>query len=222
VAKLDSDLSEVNRAEHEFRILTAGELPPLDRSDYDALHRDLSAQGFRHLGFLEDLTLSRVYPEERTYVAMYVSADHRVTAATWRLSNGQSLEFETVMLDGRALITSNAQPDKLAPPPGVDKLVLAAGTAPEILLTRHGERLAAFQRRDPEAGILRIDDVNAFLASVKRYSRAAVAHRRSVGLVTLDEMVSLAANDRERRSARVIWKEIQRRWSTDRQRSERR
>lgn len=204
------------RAEHQYRVLTPAERPAPDNTSYEEHDRFLTGNGFRYLGDFEDVTLAAIYPEDRTSVAAYVSADGRLTAGTWRLREVQTIEIASILADGRLLTTSNAESDRLTPPSVVDKIVLPAATPAAGVLERHVERLASLLAREPEAETVVIDDMDDLLEFERRYSRAMVEHRDRVGLITLEEMLRLAGTDRERRTARVMWKQIQRRWSRER------
>lgn len=215
-ATLYAYLRDSYRGEHEFRWVSQEGFPQIDQSGYEACHAFLCAHGFRRLGSLEDLTNSRVYPENRTFANVYASDDRSMTAGTWRLQHWQNLEFGTIVRDGRFLVTSNAAPDKMTPPPTVDKCVLPNETPASEVLSRHRERVAAFEQREPAAEIQPIQTIEDVIAAERRSSQACGEFRRSIGLITLEEMVALAEDPAQRRAARRIWQEVQRLWLQDR------
>lgn len=150
-ARLYTSLREVNRAEHEYRLVPFEEWQAA--SDPDTCRREhdgfLSSHGFSRLCVVENLTLSRVYPEDRTLIHIFATADGRIAAGSWTLRHWRTLSFGTLLRDGRNLETSNAAMNRgrLSPPSTLTN-VMDYSTLPETLLQVHRQCLETLLASD--------------------------------------------------------------------------
>src|SRR5688572_463341 len=73
-AALRARLDAVYGEPHELVQVTPGAFPEADVDFYDRVKRALEAKGYSTLGDVEDLTLSRIYPHNRTFLRLFVDA----------------------------------------------------------------------------------------------------------------------------------------------------
>jgi hypothetical protein len=106
------------------------DFPELDCEFYDRVRSSLEAHGFRFLGDRENITLSRIVPDSRTFIRTTVSADGSIVGGAYHLKvrrvrgipvEKRTIEFETEFSDGTFLSTSNAGAiARNFPVPGID------------------------------------------------------------------------------------------------------
>lgn len=126
------------------------------------------------------------------------------------MSGTQYLEFGSATSDHRYILTSNAQPNLQSWPPSVDNCILTAGTPLDVLLARHRERVSDLEQREPGTVLQTFADMEAVFAAMKRYRQELSVYRKSIGYITLEEMLALARNPAEEQAARRLWAEIRR------------
>ena len=193
--------------EHEFAIVSPADYPAIDGSRYAAVASELAGAGFRRVGTIEDATVSAVYPHNRTYVESHVSADGEISASTYWVAGRQIVDLATVLGDGRVLVTTNADIDKMTPPPSVRRDGMPAATAPAALLARHRERLAALRSPDRPLRIVRSDTLDDVIVQARQVSRLMAEYRQSIGLLTESELMAMIAPGQEATGKRV-WREF--------------
>jgi hypothetical protein len=104
------------------------------------------------------------------------------------------------------VITSNAEMNRLQPPPSTEREVHAQGTSFEVLHGRHLERLAE-RGLDPSRVVAcrSMDDV---LAGSRLYSVQASAHRRAIGYLSRQELLEMGARVQREEVASLVWEEF--------------
>jgi hypothetical protein len=205
-ARLRAELDALYGGAHELRVARASEFPHADLAFYDGSQRTLEALGFRALGDVEDVTMSRVYPELRTFVRVMADDAALVRAGIYHLRpNGglarvlaavgaiprhvRVVELVTEVPRGRFLVTAPTRGlDPLEPAPEVALERLPPGTPITALVLRHRERVAEHLRRHPVAAPVAQAPLDAALASVQRGHEAASAHRQRLGRLSRDEL----------------------------------
>src|SRR5262245_39310124 len=73
-AALRARLDAVYGEPHELVKVQPAAFPEADIEFYDRARRDLEAKGYSWLADVEDLTLSRIYPHNRTFLRVFVDA----------------------------------------------------------------------------------------------------------------------------------------------------
>ena len=200
-AKILRELTTMYRAEHEYRVVSPADFPAVDPTGYARVRESLEASGFRHLGAVENLTVSRVYPAQRTFMECYANATEQLGAYTYRIAQYQVVDIGCFLSDGRYLLTTNAEADKLTPAPSVLKLSMPADTPVEGLLARHASRLAELRAVSP---VTTATDLDEAVAIARRYSGVVGEYRRRVGYITEEELLRLAAKG-QAATARRVW-----------------
>ncbi len=205
-ARLREEIDALFSGEHEYRQVTPGDFPYADVEFYDRVQRELEALGFRRVADLEDLTLSRVYPDRRTFVRVLVDDAALIRAGAFHLRARGGMvglfaaigvvprdlhvvELVTEVPRGRFLITAPTKGlDRLDPPPEVQIDRLAPGTPLAELVAHHRRRIGEHLRRNPVQSPVEVRDHDSVLASVQRGHVAASAHRQKVGRLSKDEL----------------------------------
>jgi hypothetical protein len=208
--KLFREMSEMYQGEHTYRLVSAADYPSMEVAGYRQVGAELTSRGFRHLGSYENVTVSRVHPDHRTFMDGYVRDDGLVDVSTFRLLDMQTVDVGSYLEDGRFLVTTNASADKLTPPPFVMKETFPKNTSVEFLLARHSERMAALSTSEPRARFISVQNFDDALDLSRRCTRLVSQFRQEIGLITEEEMVGLAERRDQEATARLIWREIQR------------
>jgi hypothetical protein len=182
----------------------------VDPTPYEVVRQALEPRGFRSLGAFEDLTLTSVYPHQRTFVAAYVDASGECTALTYSLQGKQVVEFDTTIEGGRTLVTWNAEQDFLTPPPEVEKRTLPGTSTAEQVLAVHTEAVQQLRAREPGVRLVRISTLDDVLEQARRATRIAAEHRRAVGLLTEEEMLRFVGKPAPEKVVLQVWSEFQR------------
>lgn len=204
--RLRDELDALFSGEHEYRDVKPAEFPFADVAYYDRTQATLEAQGFRKLRDIEDLTLSRVYPDARTFIRVMVDDGALIRAGVFHLrSRGglvglfsalgviprhvQVVELVTEVPQGRFLVTTPTRGlDRLDPPPEAQVDRLAPGTSPEELVAHHRRRVQEHLRAHPAHTPVQVDTYEAALASVQRSHVVASRHRQKIGRLSKDEL----------------------------------
>jgi hypothetical protein len=190
--KIHGEMTAMYRSEHSFRIVRETAFPGLDLTGYREAREFLTSRGFVSLGAIENLTVTAVYPENRTFMAAYANAAGDVGAYFYEIRKVRVLDFSTWLEGDRLLLTTSGDADKLTPPPSVNREALPADTSFATLLARHLERLEAL-RATERAAIRSLASMDEVLEACRRHSRLVGEHRRSVGFLTEAEMLRFAA-----------------------------
>lgn len=205
-ARLRDEIDALFGGEHEYRAVEATDFPGADLAFYDRVQRDLESLGFRKLADVEDLTLSRVYPETRTFVRMMVDEAALIRAGAFHLRPRGGLtglfsligivprhirvvELVTEVPRGRFLVTAPTRGlDRLDPPPEAKVERLPPGTSTRALVEHHRRRVADHLRAHGAHSPVTMDGYDAVIASVQRGHVAASNHRQRIGRLSKDEL----------------------------------
>lgn len=205
-ARLRDELDALFSGEHDYREVTPADFPYADVGFYDRVQKDLEALGFHKLGDVEDLTLSRVYPETRTFVRVMVDDAALIRAGAFHLRPRGGLtglfsvlgvlprhvhvvELVTELPRGRFLVTAPTRGlDRLDPPPEAKVDRLAPGTPVKELVEHHRRRIQEHLRAHAAHTPVSMDSLASVLASVQRGHLAASNHRQKIGRLSKDEL----------------------------------
>lgn len=207
-AALRARLDEVYGEPHELARVSAAAFPEADLGFYDAVRAALEARGYRWLADVEDLTLSRVYPSNRTFQRLLVDGGGMIRVAAYHLHPRgvvvtmlqlvqlfpRHLRVVEVVseLPGRFLVTGNTHGiDRLEPPPEADVERLPPRASVEEVVARHEARLNAWARAHPAQAPVAFAGYEDVLASMARAHVATARHRQRVGGLTRDELERL-------------------------------
>lgn len=169
---------------HELVQVSAASFPEADLDFYDRARRDLEAVGFRWLGDLEDLSLTRLSPETRTFMRVFVDSGGMIRGAVYQVRpRGLVVLLQAMMriprelrvielvteVAGKFLSTSNTRNlDRFDAPPEVKCERLPASTPLAQVFARHSQRITEAVRKRPEQVPAHFESLDDVIASIKR------------------------------------------------------
>jgi hypothetical protein len=144
---------------HEYRTCHPSEFPSADVAYYDRVERELGTLGFRKIGDHEDMTVSRVYPQMRTFVRALVSADGTTVASIYHIrmrgwmrvlslfriipTHIRTTDFESELVAGTLVCTANSQGGDLSSDvPGIHRQSLPVHLGPAEVWAQHRRCMA--------------------------------------------------------------------------------
>lgn len=207
-AALRARLDAVYGEPHELVRVEPAAFPEADLEFYDRARKELESRGYRFLADVEDLTLSRIYPQNRTFMRMMVDAGGMIRATAYHLHpRGVVVSLLQLVqlyprhlrvlelvseVQGAFLVTSNTNGvDRLEPPPEakVERLPLQA-TLAEII-ARHEARITELLRTYPGRSPTTFESFDDVTASIARAHVVMARHRQKVGGLSRDELERL-------------------------------
>jgi hypothetical protein len=207
-AALRARLDAVYGEPHDLVRVTPAAFPEADLEFYDRARRELEAKGYTWLADVEDLTLSRIYPGNRTFVRLFVDGGRMIRASAYHLHpRGVVISLLQLVqlfprhlrvvelvteVQGTFLVTSNTHGvDRLEPPPEarVERMPLA--TSIDDIIARHHTRITELLRAHPERAPVHFEGYDDVLASMARAHVAMARHRQKVGGLSRDELERL-------------------------------
>lgn len=173
---------------HELVQVSSTAFPDADLEYYDLARGQLEREGYRWLGDIEDLSLSRLSPETRTFMRVMVDAGGMIRAAVYHVRpRGMIVLLQAALriprelrvvelvteVRGRFLSTSNTQHvEKLDIPPEVLVERLPMSTPIAKLVAQHQQRVAEHLREHPEQLPVVFEGLPEVLSSVARGNEA--------------------------------------------------
>jgi hypothetical protein len=169
---------------HQLVQVSAASFPEADLDFYDRARRELEEAGFRWIADLEDLSLTRMSPETRTFMRVFVDGGGMIRAAVYHVRpRGVVVLLQAVLRIPRELrvielvtevgkhfiSTSNTHNlDRLDAPPEVLSERMPPGTPLAQVVARHGQRIAERVKQQPEKLPVHFESLEDVLASVAR------------------------------------------------------
>lgn len=207
-AALRARLDQVYGEPHELVRVSPGSFPEADIEFYDRAKRELEAKGYTFLADVEDLTLSRIYPNNRTFMRLFIDAGRMVRASVYHLHpRGVVVSLLQLVqlfprhlrvvelvseVKGQFLVTSNTHGvDRLEPPPEAQVERLPLATTLLEVVARHERRITELLREHPERAPVSFESLEEVLASIARAHVAMARHRQKVGGISRDELERL-------------------------------
>ena len=207
-AALRARLDAVYGEPHELVRVKPEDFPEADLDFYDRAKRDLEGRGYTHLADVEDLTLSRIYPENRTFLRVMIDGGRMIRASVYHLHpRGVVVSLLQVVqlfprhlrvveltseVQGVFLVTANTHGiDRLEPPPEAKVERLPLSTPLSEIVSRHETRITELLRVHPERTPVHFESLDDILASTARAHVAMARHRQKVGGLSRDELERL-------------------------------
>lgn len=207
-AALRARLDAVYGEAHEFAPAVPAEFPEADLEFYDRVKKELEARKYRCLGDVEDLTLSRIYPQNRTFIRLFTDAGGMIRVSAYHLHpRGVVISLLQLVqlfprhlrvselvseVQGTFLVTSNTHGvDRLEPPPEAKVERLPLHTPLAELVARHEARITEAVRAHPERAPVTFETQADVLASMARAHVAMARHRQKIGGLSRDELERL-------------------------------
>ena len=207
-AALRARLDAVYGEPHELVRVSPAAFPEADLDFYDRVRKELEGRKYRWIADVEDLTMSRIYPQNRTFLRLFVDAGGMIRASAYHLHpRGVVISLLQLVqlfprhlrvvelvseIQGTFLVTSNTHGvDRLEPPPEakVDRMPLTSSIADVV--TRHESRITELLRAHPERSPRTFETFEEILSSMARAHVAMARHRQKVGGLSRDELERL-------------------------------
>ena len=208
-ARVRAELAAAYAGEHDYSRVDPADFMDADLEFYREAARAFEAQGFRHLADVEDLTLTKIHPDSRTFLRMFVDEGRMIRAAVYHVRPRGALiamlqvvriaprslyivELVSELPRGRFLSTSNTSGlIALELPPELKCERLAPDSKIAALVERHRARLTEALRRDPGGAPVTMESYDAVMESVQRANLAAARHRAKLRGLSRDELERL-------------------------------
>lgn len=182
---------------HEVREIGPHEVPQVPRAEYERAREQLQVLGFRSVGTLEDVTITRSNPALRTYIEVLVHESGTTYAACFYARDPKHpqlvVDLETWFEDGTFLVTTNGRlVGMLAAPESIVRNKVDPTAPLDHLWRRHQEAASEHGTRthaDPRT----VDSLGAVLAAQRAFTARESEHRRALGYLTSEELRRLAA-----------------------------
>jgi hypothetical protein len=203
-ARLDAVYGEP----HELAKVEPSAFPEADLDFYDRVRVELEGRGYRSIADVEDLTMSRIYPQNRTFLRLLVDAGGMIRASAYHLHpRGVVISLLQLVqlfprhlrvvelvteIQGIFLVTSNTHGvDRLEPPPEAKVERLPLGTSVADVIAAHEKRITALLRMYPERTPVSFESYEDLVASIGRAHVVMSRHRQKVGGLSRDELERL-------------------------------
>jgi hypothetical protein len=207
-AALRARLDAVYGEPHELARVTPAAFPEADLDFYDRVRQELEGKGYRWLADVEDLTMSRIYPQNRTFLRLFIDAGGMIRASAYHLHpRGVVVSLLQLVqlfprhlrvvelvseVQGTFVVTSNTHGvDRLEPPPEARVERLPLQTPILDIVKQHETRIRELLRAHPERAPTSFETYEELLASMARAHVAMARHRQKVGGLSRDELERL-------------------------------
>jgi len=207
-AALRARLDAVYGEPHELVKVSPAAFPEADIEFYERARKELEARGYSMLADVEDLTLSRIYPHNRTFLRLFVDAGRMIRASAYHLHpRGVVISLLQLVqlfprhlrvvelvseVNGKFLVTSNTHGvDRLEPPPEAKVERMPLSTDVLEVVTRHEQRITAYLKEHPERAPVSFESLEDVIASIARAHVTMSRHRQKVGGLSRDELERL-------------------------------
>jgi hypothetical protein len=203
-ARLDAVYGEP----HELARVSPEAFPEADLAFYDRARRELEGRGYSYIADVEDLTMSRIYPQNRTFLRVFVDGGRMIRASAYHLHpRGVVVSLLQLVqlyprhlrvielvseVQGVFLVTSNTHGlDRLEPPPEARVERMQVTTSLLDVVARHEQRITEQVRQQPERVPVHFETLEDITASIARAHVAMARHRQRVGGLSRDELERL-------------------------------
>jgi hypothetical protein len=205
---------------HEYRTIDPGtDFPEADLAYYDAMREWFVARGFRHVGDIEDLPLSRALPSMRAFLRVMLSEDGTVQVAIFDVRppdagaerSYRSVNAEIELSNGVFVsVDNNAGADLSPGVPCIVRVMLPRETPPEEILRATHETAAKLCADEPGVRPVVLGGLEDVIASQRRSHEAKQAHYAQIGLMDGETLMGYATDERSREAAALLAPEIDR------------
>lgn len=207
-AALRARLDAVYGEPHELSRVSPAAFPEADLEFYDRARAAFERKLYHWVADVEDLTLTRIYPQNRTFMRVFVDAGRMIRASVYHLHpRGVVMSMLQLVqlyprhlrvielvseIQGTFLVTSNTHGvDRLEPPPEARIERLRLQTPLDEIVKRHEQRITELLRSFPERAPVNFETFEDIVASIARAHVAMARHRQKVGGLSRDELERL-------------------------------
>ena len=225
--KLREDLDAAFSAGHEFVSVSADDYGDLDLQFYAQRLHEMEQEGFRWVDDVEDLTLSRQFPGNRTFQRIVVTPDGKMRASIYHLKprgflyrvlaafaivprQYYTVELATEFSAGYTLVTNNTKGVPILDmPPQLDILAVDADTPTRELVNLHLRRVEQFLELRPEEEHYPAVSREQLLSAVQRILIMCERFRKERGY-TMEELERVSPGIGSKSSLQQLHQELNR------------
>lgn len=206
--KIIRDTDRILLEKPEYKIVTADQFPWLDINYYIEMEKALKKQGFEKLADVENISVSSVYPDLRTFTRIYKSSDGTISASVFQIKPKgikykiygikmeEILSFGTEFSNGDFMDTSNAserashldKPEQLIPER------MSKETPVIELLNKHKQRIDEYLKRNPGVQTINIMSLEDHWRSQERLDTLMINFRKVKKGLRKQELERIAGN----------------------------
>lgn len=204
--KIRALIENTFKEKHEYIPSSLENHPDLDRGFYMETTAAFQARGFTWLGDLEDATVTKANPSNRTCLRVFVGDGGQIQGGAYHFKirgwgrvfqwiglvprKIKVIDLETEFQNGVFVGTTNAPTGQaLTHGPRILRQY-HRGAGVERLLEIHRERVKKHALENNTA-IVRVGTIDALIESQQRHNMVEALHRKSVGGVTREELTAL-------------------------------
>jgi predicted transcriptional regulator len=182
----------------------------LTSSFYQQAQLECEANGFVWLADIEDETLTKTYPDLRTFARILVSPDYLTRAAIFEIVPGgpqgkvtrppiQTRELISDTSDGASITTTTASTSNLLdPPPGLVRQNVPADTRIDTMMHIHQTAVDTYLSSHPGVKLEEIRNYEEATAAWQRSNDRQRARLNSQGGLSREEMHRFAGQNKEK------------------------
>lgn len=225
--KLREDLDAAFSSGHEFVSVSADDYRDLDLQFYAQRLHEMEQEGFGWVDDVEDLTLSRQFPGNRTFQRILVTPDGKMRASIYHLKprgllyrilttlrlvpkEYYTVELATEFSGGYTLVTNNTKGVPILDmPPQLDILVVAPDTTTSEIVNLHLRRVEHFLEQKPEEEFYPAVSREQILSAVQRILIMCERFRKERGY-TMEELERVSPGIGNKSSLQQLHRELNR------------
>jgi hypothetical protein len=208
--------------QHTFRQVNCKSFRQVDQGFYRRTQKTLEKLGFRQIADIEDVTVSKTNPAQRTFIRIFLSSDRTTVGACYHIplswlvrllqwvglapKGGKAIDLESELSNGKFLVTTNTlEMDTTTDIPGIHRQQLPHNTPIDRLLSRHREQL----RKLCVGGVqpIKVSNYEEIEAAQHRLQAIKSSYRASVGFVT-DGDIDRTARGHQQQAAEILKKTL--------------
>jgi hypothetical protein len=208
-ARVRAELDAAYAAEHEYSRVEPDAFPDADLEFYRHATKAFESHGFRRVADLEDLTLTRIHPDSRTFMRVFVDDGRMIRATAYHVAPRSALvammqvvrvtprplyilELVSELPRGRFLSTSNTGGlIALEQPPEVKTERVTPETKLVAMIEQHRARLTDALRRDPSKAPVTMETYDDTIASFQRFNGIVARWRAAQRGLSREELERL-------------------------------
>ena len=198
--KIHDQMKKAYVGKHEYQAVNADDFPNLNLKYYTRTAKKLKSKGFTVLGDIEDLTLSRVHPQFRTFIRYLADKDGTIGAGIFYICNKECPKFlhltnsalstkvidlQTEFSNGCFLLTTNTT-ETLSTTPRILVEYLTSDMGVVELLETHKKRVEEHLAKNSKIHAIPIHSLEEVIDSANRQNMIFSAYGKSIPGILLE------------------------------------
>jgi hypothetical protein len=192
--KIHIQMKKAYVSKHVYQIADPKDFPHLNLRYYRKKAKELRSQGFTMLGDIEDVTLSQIHPQFRTFIRCLVSQDGTIEAGIYYLSSKETpkmlrlldstlsakiIILKTELSNGCFLLTTNAT-ETFSTAPRIFVQYSPSDTCVIDLLDTHERRIEEYKAQKPEIHAISVCSLQKAIDSANRQNMILAAYGKAI------------------------------------------